>query len=214
MVGLSTEESKRATQLRKYVSDVTDRHSWAEVSLSIMLLSTRFSPNNNNTGQARLVWNRPWKDILMQGKYLKSKETLISMQNMLWYGCKKIVWNNFFTKHHNRTIQFCNIYIFECQWNFGDDGETEFKFNSNSATLVISTAREYFLFRFTCRTFIRTSSLHFFRSLFNNCHPQLYLRTKNLDNHIASSKNRLLNIFLCNISRVTFSLIQFLCVIL
>ena len=150
----------------------------------------------------------------MQGKYLKSKETLISMQNMLWYGCKKIVWNNFFTKHHNRTIQFCNIYIFECQWNFGDDGETEFKFNSNSATLVISTAREYFLFRFTCRTFIRTSSLHFFRSLFNNCHPQLYLRNKNLDNHIASSKNRLLNIFLCDISRVTFSLIQFLCVIL
>ena len=145
MVGLSTEESKRATQLRKHVSDVTDRHSWAEVSLSIMLLSTRFSPNNNNTGQARLVWNRPWKDILMQGKYLKSKETLISMQNMLWYGCKKIVWNNFFTKHHNHTIQFCNIYIFECQWNFGDDGETEFEFNSNSATLVISTAREYYI---------------------------------------------------------------------
>ena len=48
------------------------------------------------------------------------------------------------TKHHNHT-EFCNIYIFECQWNFGDDGETEFKFNSNSATLVISTAREYYI---------------------------------------------------------------------
>ena len=209
MVRLSTEESKRATQLRKYVSDVTDRHSWAEVSLSIMLLWTimiQVKPDWFKTGHERIFWCKG--SIWNQRKH--------------WYRCKiccdmdarKLYEIIFSTKHHNRTIQFCNIYIFECQWNFGDDGETEFKFNSNSATLVISTAREYFLFRFTCRTFIRTSRLDFFRSLFNNCHPQLYLRTKNLDNHIASSKNRLLNIFLCNISRVTFSLIQFLCVIL
>ena len=141
MVGLSTEESKRATQLRKYVSDVTDRHSWAEVSLSIMLLWTRLSPNNN-TGQARLVCN-------MKGYF----DASIWNQRNHWYWCKiccdmdakKLYAIIFFTKHHNHTIQFCNIYIFECQWNFGDDGETEFKFNSNSATLVISTAREYYI---------------------------------------------------------------------
>ena len=59
MVGLSTEESKRATQLGKYVSDVTDRHSWAEVSLSIMLLWTimiQVKPDWFKTGHERIFW--------------------------------------------------------------------------------------------------------------------------------------------------------------
>ena len=79
----------------------------------------------------------------------------------------EIIWNQYLLKYmrfHDMTLSACNrnimakiiqtfikycaVAVLQCQWNFGDDVETQFKFNSKSVTLVISTREYYELFQF------------------------------------------------------------------
>ena len=95
--------------------------------------------------------------------------------NMIWMQQKlyeiNIYWNicvfhdmtlsacnrNIMTKIIQTFTKYCAVAVLQCQWNFGDDVETQFKFNSKSVTLVISTREYYELFQFKMLEINKTS---------------------------------------------------------